>query len=233
VADRSAVCVRERNWRVLVTVTQQEAVKLVEGYTLTNKARLEAMYAALKKVRVDGIAGDIVECGVWQGGNIIMARKVLPDRTCWLYDTFTGMTQPGPEDVKRTGTRSRALNDPRWIKGESWCEASLAAVQDNMARTGTLDFTVCRFIAGDVTETLLDPVLVPKRIALLRLDTDFYASTKIELEVLYPRLSPGGVLIVDDYGHWWGCRKAFKDYFGKKTPNFTQIDYSAIMLVKP
>lgn len=200
---------------------------------MTNVARLEAMYDALEKVRVENIPGDIVECGVWQGGNIIMARKILSDRTCWLYDTFAGMAGPGPEDVKRTGARSRALDDPRWINGESWCEAPLTVVQDNMARTGTLDFIACRFIAGDVTETLLDPSLVPEQIALLRLDTDFYASTKIELEVLYPRLAPGGVLIVDDYGHWWGCRKAVKEYFGKMVPKITQIDYSAIMLVKP
>jgi O-methyltransferase len=88
-------------------------------------------------------------------------------------------------------------------------------------------------VTGRVEQTLLEPKNLPERIAVLRLDTDWYASTKIELETLYPRLSPGGVLIVDDYGHWMGAQRAVKEYFAENMPAMQWIDYTAISIVKP
>lgn len=214
-------------------VVEDEAAALAEPYTRTGAKRRAAMVAAVRKIDREQIPGDVVECGVWLAGNIIIARRLSPDRICWLYDTFTGMTEPGVEDTTRSG--GKALDRYRSHKeaGQGWCAASEKQVRQALWETGTLDDSRIRFVVGDVGETLLQPENRPRQIALLRLDTDWYASTKLELEILYPLLSPGGVLIVDDYGHWQGARKAVDEYFGMKGPRLEQIDYTAVMLVKP
>ncbi len=198
-------------------------------YTKTGPERIAAMAAAVKAV--EGIEGDIVECGVWRGGNIILARKLAPERICWLYDTFAGMPEPDPVDINRSGKPAMQGYETRKAAGIGWCAASLDEVIGYLQETGTYNPHKLRFVEGDVLETLHQ--YPPEKIALLRLDTDWYASTKAELEVLYPRLQPGGILIVDDYGHWMGAQRAVKEYFGKDMPAFTWIDYTAIQIVKP
>ncbi len=205
-------------------------INLAQRFSKSSKARLGAMAQAVLRIDAEAIAGDIVECGVWMGGNIILARKLSPERTCWLYDTFTGMTEPGDFDIKRSGARAK---DRYAGKQGKWEAASIEEVREALRSTETLDDKRLRFIQGCVEETLRDEDNLPRSIALLRLDTDWYASTKMELEVLYPRLAPGGTLIVDDYGHWQGARKAVDDYFGKDGPTKNQIDYTAIMITKP
>jgi O-methyltransferase len=200
----------------------------VKPYTKSSFARIEAMTAAIEATR--DIPGDIVECGVWRGGNIILARKLAPERVCWLYDTFAGMTKPQEVDVNRNGRPAMASY---MAKPAGWSSASVDEVRGYLEQTGTLDDEKLRFVVGPVERTLLEPENLPDRIAVLRLDTDWYASTKAELEALYPRLAPGGVLIVDDYGHWLGAQRAVKEYFGKAMPPMTWIDYTAVSMVKP
>ncbi len=200
----------------------------VKKYTKTDTVRLQAMADAVDAVK--DIEGDIVECGVWRGGNIILARKLAPERICWLYDTFAGMPAPDPVDVTRSGKPAMRSYQARKEAGIGWCAASLDEVIGYLKETGTFDPNKLRFVEGDVLETLHQ--FPPEKIALLRLDTDWYASTKAELEVLYPRLQPGGILIIDDYGHWMGSQRAVKEYFGKDMPPMTWIDYSAIQIVK-
>lgn len=182
------------------------------------------MMAALAEIGDRRVAGDVVECGVWKAGNIILARKLVPDRVCWLYDTFTGMTLPDGEiDQKGKGSRKQP---------EAWLgkmAVSVAEVRANLNRFGVLDDTKLRFVVGDVIETL--PTTRPERIALLRLDTDWYASTAAELRWLYPLLSPGGILIVDDYGYWLGARRAVDDYFDRSVV-IEQIDCTAVRVRK-
>ena len=203
----------------------------VKSYTKSSPARLAAMETAL--LRIKDIPGDIVECGVWRGGNIILARKVLPDRVCWLYDTFAGMTKPQAVDVSRNGHAAIDRYKIKTENGRRWAAASVEEVRQNLEATDTLDDSKLRFVVGPVEETLPLGENRPERIALLRLDTDWYESTRIELEILYPLLAPGGVLIVDDYGHWMGAQKAVKQYFGANMPEMNWIDYTAISLVKP
>ena len=202
-------------------------------FTKTGPERMAAMVDAVRMIDDDQIAGDIVECGVWRGGNIMIARKVSPDRTCWLFDTFTGMTRPGEFDVSRTGGFAVDRYEKHMASGEGWCEASVAKVIECMRATGTYDLSKLRFVVGDVEQSLIVKSNIPDKIALLRLDTDWYASTLIELEILYPRLESGGVLIVDDYGHWPGAKKAVDEYFDGTGVTFDYIDYTAIMMVKP
>ena len=136
---------------------------------------------------------------------LTLLRRRSTDRDLYLFDTFTGMTAPGQEDVKQGGRHaSEFLESPAWL-----CIADIEDVRANMLSTG---YPVERthFIQGPVEETV--PAHAPKEIAILRLDTDWYASTKHELEHLYPRLRPGGVLIIDDYAYWRGARQAVDEY---------------------
>jgi O-methyltransferase len=202
-------------------MTDDELVASLYGIAMTPPVRRRAMIDACRAV--ENIPGDIVECGVFRGANIIIARKVLPDRVCWLYDTFAGMTEPEPVDTKRSGAPAAGR------KTANWCLSPLEEVRGYLEGAGVLDDTKLKFVVGDVLKTLR--VTLPERIALLRLDTDWYASTKLELEVLYPLLSSGGVLLIDDYGHWLGARAAVDEYFGNREWDF--IDYSCVRMVKP
>jgi O-methyltransferase len=205
----------------------------VKPYTKSTYERLAAMLDAVLSVNENLIRGDIVECGVWRGGNIMLARRFAPDRVCWLYDTFAGMTKPQAVDVTSSGRPAEDSYRVKTEAGRRWAAASVEEVRGFLEETDTLDDSKLRFVIGDVEQTLLDAKNLPDQIAVLRLDTDWYASTRVELEVLYPLLMPGGVLIVDDYGHWAGCKKAVDDYFGKDMPPMTWIDYTAIQIVKP
>ena len=94
------------------------------------------------------------------------------------------------------------------------------------------DEKISQLIKGIVEKTLLEPKNLPEKISILRLDTDFYESTKIELEILYPKLVSGGFLIIDDYGHFKGCRKAVDEYFRDDLPYLHYVDYSCRLIIK-
>ena len=206
-------------------------------YTMTPVEAMYATYRATQHVVASGVPGDIVECGVWRGGHAMLAGLVLrelgdPHRRVFLYDTFEGMVEPGDRDVSFRGERAGAIWQQRRRGSTSdWCYSSLEEVQANVRSTG-LDPGRFEFVKGRVEETI--PATVPDRIALLRLDTDWYESTYHELRHLYPRLSVGGVLILDDYGHWAGAREATDRYFEESgTPILlSRTDYTGRMGVR-
>jgi hypothetical protein len=201
-----------------------ELVDEVRPYTKSSVERIEAMISSINEIEARNIEGDIVECGVWKAGNIVLARRLAPSRVCWLYDTFEGMTLPDAV------IDSHGKGKPR--KPEEWVGKSAVSMPEVIAilrELGVYDEDKLRFVKGDVVETL--KYKKPNSIALLRLDTDWYASTAAELFWLYPRLVPGGILIVDDYGHWLGARKAVDEYFSGAL-GFERIDYTAIMMRK-
>jgi O-methyltransferase len=187
------------------------------GLSMTSLIAQWELIQAIRYIEAHRIPGDIVECGVWRGGNLVIAgllRKQLGfDRQIWAFDTFAGMTAPTEADFKPgedldVGRKFAELN--RETHNE-WCFAAEDEVRRSFeARTGSRALNI---VKGPVEETLRDPANLPVEIAILRLDTDFYESTKAELEILYPRLSNGGVLIVDDYGEWAGARRAVDEYF--------------------
>lgn len=201
----------------------------VKDVTMTSPERIAGLHTALQEVHNNNIAGDFVECGVWRGGNIIIAKtffdSVNDPRTCWAYDTFEGMTAPSEGDPRRA--------HEYWNHLTVKCLSPLEEVINNFKKFNVADGTI-NVVQGDVAETLLDPVAIPDTIAILRLDTDWYASTLVELEVLYSRLVPGGYLIIDDYGHWEGCKKAVDKFFGEEfvTNNFVKLDDTGIMYKK-
>ena len=150
-----------------------------------------------------------------------------------LYDTFEGMANASKYDENIDNQKAFIELDKIKKKENSndiWAYSSLNYVKNNLKKTNINENNLI-YIKGLVEETLHKSK--PEGIALLRLDTDFYESTKIELELLYPLLKKGGILIVDDYGHWKGCKKAVDEYFlNKKDIFFQQIDYSGIVGVK-
>jgi O-methyltransferase len=208
-------------------------IKEIEPYTMTLVERQWAMLTAIRYVDRAGIEGDIVECGVWRGGNMMLAKKASTrPRKFWLYDTFAGMSEPTEADVDAGGGRAvDRMNKYQTPTHSEWCYASIEDVRENFERAALLDETV-RLVKGKVEDTLRVPANLPGKIALLRLDTDWYESTRAELEILYPRLAAGGVCIIDDYGHWQGARKAVDEYFAQTPVLLHRIDYTARMFVK-
>ena len=190
--------------------------RTVAPYTMTSRERVATLVRAVDYVVAQAIPGDFVECGVAAGGSsMAMALALLAhgvnDRGLWLYDTFEGMPEPGEHVLGRYGANAIQTYRKRQVGGKStWINISLETVQENMARTGYPAARVT-YVKGKVESTLAERP--PERVSMLRCDTDWYESTKAELEVLWPRLSPGGIVLFDDYYRWQGSRKAADDYF--------------------
>jgi len=222
------------------TSADRALIASLKPYTMTSAHRLWSLMNAVRFVIDEKIPGDLVECGVWRGGSVMaMARALeergVTDRHLWLYDTFQGMTAPTEADVEAgTGTTAaQMLAQTSVADGNNvWCVAGREDVEENLRTTG-YPINQFRFVEGDVTRTLHSNT--PESISLLRLDTDWYESTRMCLEVLYPKLSVGGVCILDDYGHWEGARKAVDDYFAQHGPRpyMHTIDYSGRVFLKP
>jgi O-methyltransferase len=211
-----------------------EDLKAVLPYTLTSPERIVSLSRAVRHVIENKIPGDFVECGVWKGGSVMEILRTLlrlgdQSRHIYLFDTFAGMTAPTADDVSYDGE----VAEDTYIKvNRKLITVSLSDVKRAVLALG-YDASKIHFIEGDILQTV--PAQAPKTIALLRLDTDWYESTIHEMNHLYPRLSSQGILIVDDYGHWKGSKKAVDEYLAThQLPLFlNRIDYSGRLVVKP
>jgi hypothetical protein len=223
---------------------ERAVVEEAQPHSITSPERLVANMDAVAYVVKRGIPGALVECGVWRGGSVLAMIRALQlngvnDRDLYLFDTFEQMTEPTDVDTSRfdepalrTWETARAQGKTPWdvyFRAELF---SLDGTKELLAKTG-YPAERLHFVVGRVEDTL--PGSAPGEIALLRLDTDWYESTRHELLHLYPRLSSGGVLIVDDYGHWDGCRRAVDEYFSGSAPSvlLARIDYAARLAIKP
>lgn len=222
----------------VVDVEDRGTVAFVRPYTMTSSERIHALCSATRYIEEANIPGAIVECGVWRGGSMMAVARTLAclgrnERDLYLFDTFEGMSEPGVHDVATTGESARVLLD-RASRTEDdlvWCYAPLERVAQAMALTNYPQARI-HLIPGRVEDTL--QTSAPDRIALLRLDTDWYESTRHEMQQLFPRLSRGGVLILDDYGHWQGARRAVDEYLCEHQVKLflNQIDYTGRIGVK-
>ena len=204
-------------------------------FTMTSIERMYALFSAVRHAVRLKLPGEFVECGVWRGGSCMLIAHTLiqlgaSDRSIRLFDTFEGMSKPTDHDRSVHGQ----VAEEKWQvtdAGRGWCAASLEDVRQNMAGTG-YPMANISFVQGKVEESL--PAGAPEAVALLRLDTDWYESTRQELEVLYPLLSRNGVLILDDYGHWAGAKKAVDEYFldHPNPPLFNRIDNAGRLAIK-
>lgn len=214
------------------TVATYRAVK---PYTMTSPERVAALCDAVRYVGAHGIGGDVVECGVWRGGSMMAVARTLQElgetRDLYLFDTFEGMPPPTVEDRDRHGRPAATYGHVFTDEGSDWDRAGIDEVRQALAST-RYPMDRVHLVAGRVEETI--PAAAPESIALLRLDTDWYASTKHELVHLFPRLAVGGVLIIDDYGHWQGARQAVDEYFRETGHRamLHRIDYTGRIAVK-
>ena len=212
-----------------------EQVVKAKPYSMTSGTRLAHTYTTIQDLDARGITGDIVECGVWKGGHIIMSwlANTNTKRNFWLYDTFEGMTEPTMEDYKinHDGTLGYAYRSSKAKEGyNNWCRSELSEVVNNLDKF-KLPQKQTKFIKGDCNQTLKDPKNLPDNIAFLRLDTDWYESTLTEILQLWPRLQVGGIMVLDDYHSWQGSKKAFNEVFGNSLKIHT-IDRTAIYVKK-
>jgi len=211
---------------------------LAKNLSMTSRERLYATAMACRHVVTAGVKGDFVELGVWRGGHALIAADIFKragsDAQIYLFDTFAGMTAPTECDFdNREHKRAQERYDSEQrSRHNEWCNASLEDVRNNFRQAGLLGGNV-KMIQGDVLETLSQEENLPETISVLRLDTDWYQSTRKELEVLWPRLQPGGILMIDDYGHWSGAKKATDEFFASRPrPFFHYIDYTGRLAVK-
>jgi len=210
----------------------------VGPFTMTSPERVRALADAVRYVIANGIPGAFVECGVWRGGSMMVVAKVLlaagaSDRDLFLFDTFEGMPAPTSRDVAYDGRSAAKLlsKRPRHVGDRVWCIADERDVRANLAGTGYPAERI-HLIPGRVEETL--PGAGPGSIALLRLDTDWYESTLHELRHLEPAVVHGGVVMIDDYGHWSGARMAVDEYLESLRPRplLHRVDYTARSWIK-
>ncbi len=211
---------------------EKDLLKKCRPYTLTSPERLVSLSRSVKYIVENQIPGDFVECGVWKGGSVmamLLTLNHLGDQTrnCLLYDTYEGMSEPTEDDISHAGQSAIQT-----IESEvKLTKVDLDLVQKNVSQISYPKNQI-EFIQGKVEDTI--PDRISEQIALLRLDTDWYESTLHELNHLYPRLVSGGVLIIDDYGHWMGARKATDEYISeKKIPILlNRVDYTGRVAVK-
>lgn len=212
----------------------------VRPYTMTSPERINALVGAVRYVATNRIEGAIVECGVWRGGSMMAVALALQEigdetRELYLYDTYAGMPPPEDVDCAIDGLRAKERFQQAQTNADpahwSRCYSSLEEVRRNVLGT-RYPQDKFHFIAGKVEETI--PGQTPAKIALLRLDTDWYESTRHEMIHLYPRLEPGGVLIIDDYGHWQGARKAIDEFVAERKLKLllNRVDYTGRIAVK-
>ena len=214
----------------------KDIINICNTYSMTGEKRMYVLSEAVKEVSRQKLEGDLVECGIWKGGNIILFNKLNDlynlKKKIYAFDTFEGM--PNSSEFDRDYNDQLALdlmskNEKNPNINNIHCYSTYEEVVNNVSKY--TDIRNIKFIKGKVEDTLLEKKNLPEKISILRLDTDFYSSTKIELEVLYNKLVKGGILIIDDYGHWKGTRKAVDEFFnGKEWLHY--VDYTCRYIIK-
>ena len=192
-----------------------------EAETMIGLKRLRNLRALYAELETDGIAGDLCETGVWRGGACIYMRALAEgsERKVFACDSFCGLPAPvRPDDID--------------LSGEPFLAVTLEEVQENFHRYDWLDERV-RFVRGWFSESLAKAPI--EKLALLRLDGDMYDSTMDALEALYPKLEPGGFLVVDDYGAIPQCRAAVIAYRSEHgiRAAICPIDWTGVFWRKP
>ena len=228
---------------VTASAADRAIVEQAEPYTITGPQRLHSLVDAVRYCVRREVPGAFAECGVWLGGSVLAMVLTLLDegiteRDIHLYDTFEGMPEPGEVDVspfdppaRETWQAAQGTEAPAWPEYFANERFSEDAVRELLVGTGYPPERI-HLHRGMVEDTI--PAAAPAALALLRLDTDWYESTRHELVHLYPRLAAGGVLIVDDYGHWEGARRAVDEYFATEAAPVLlhRVDYTARLAIK-
>lgn len=207
-------------------MTESDLSQHISANTMVAKLQVKELHNLFSKVLSDNIEGDYVECGVWRGGlSCLVLNEIVStqsNKKMWLYDTFEGMTAPTEHDIYFDGSAAKETFET--CKNDSgtasdWCKAEIEIVSSNLERVSSSYKEIVSLIKGPVEETLSVDENLPEIISLMRLDTDWYESTKIELEKFWPRLSKQGFIILDDYSSWLGQKKAVDEFLQGLDPD--------------
>jgi len=213
----------------------KELIERVNPYI--NSATIPTRWSliqSMKYIHKNNIEGALLECGVFQGGSLgiicLLAEKYKLDREIYAYDTFgTGFSVVTEFDLKQHNKKPKKEISREYNKD---FYPTIETVKNNLITLGVKQEFIPKFVQGKVEETLYVESNLPKKIALARIDTDFYDSTKHELEVFYPRLTKGGILHINDYGGMTGVKKAVDDYFADKNVWMHRVDYTTRLIIK-
>jgi hypothetical protein len=213
------------NWRTYLSRNDFSRIyRIVAPHTMLSSQRLRGLYDAVRYVVTNGIPGEIVECGTARGGSAALMgltlRQLHSGRGLCVFDAFDG--SPAPTE-----------GDPDWAIARSYvgrCHGELEDVRSLFARLGILGAS--RLVKGLFQDTL--PQSEISQIALLHLDGDWYESIRCCLESLYHRVSPGGIIQIDDYGYWAGARRAVDEFMQKEgiEAKLRWVDYEGRQLTK-
>ncbi|MGE0821069.1 MAG: TylF/MycF/NovP-related O-methyltransferase [Candidatus Binatia bacterium] len=204
-------------------------LKVKPSYTMVTSKNLANLYSLVQQLNRMDIQGDIVECGVWNGGSAAIMGLACLDgdkaktRNMWLFDSFSGLPRPGAKD----GELEKKAFFEGWNKGE------IEKVKQAFRKLG-VPIDHVRIIPGWFEETLKTVSL--RRVSLLHIDADWYNSVKVALETLYDKVVPGGFVVLDDYGYWEGCKKALDDYIaenGLRNISLKRVDRIGAYFQKP
>lgn len=225
----------------LIVEASDEELKSFEKIneiSLTSLPNRWSLHQSLSYIKENNIEGDIVETGVFKGANLVLINNFLNqfnlNKKIYAYDTYEGQPEPSNLDFDYKGTSMIEKFSHLKKKNINSVYCSLENVKNNIKKYSDNDLKKIVFIKGKVENTLNDENNIPSQISLLRLDTDFHDSIKKSLEILYPRLIEGGVLIIDDYGHFQGARTAVDNFFkDKKKIWMHRVDYTCRLIIKP
>ena len=213
----------------------QDLYFAVRRFTMLSRERLYDVFLSCEYLADAEIAGDLVEIGCWGGGTLALALSATKDhkvsRLVWGYDTFEGHPEPSADELDVWGNSQLSKFQDMKLKGESWASKSLDEVSSCIEQVSESEMPRLRLVKGRAEESIR--AQHPGSVALLRIDVDWYEPSLAAWQELYPRVPSGGVIIVDDYGHHSGSKKAFHEFFGSRHPKFTHVDYSCISFVKP
>jgi|TARA_B110000037_G_C16993177_1_gene453982 hypothetical protein len=214
-----------------ITSDEKKILESISKFALSSKANQWSIIQSLKHIKNKNIPGDIIECGVYKGGSLILINLFVKyfdlNKKIIGYDTFEeGFNQISEFD---TDPKGRKIDKPDF---EKVFFPSKQDVINNLLSCNIKNEDLPVLIKGKTEDTLKDDKNVPDHISFLRLDTDLYESTRDQLEILYPKLSKGGILHLDDYGHCPGARKAIDEYFKSENIWLHRVDYTCRLLIK-
>jgi O-methyltransferase len=201
-----------------LTDEDKKNIDKCKPFTMIGYSRMICNVISMKYIEANNIEGDVVETGIWRGGSLgLLALTAFGEgkssRTFWGFDTFQGMPIPGQHDEDFAHRKFQILQESNGYS--DWCKSSKEEVLENL-RYMCSSLNNFRLIEGKVEETLTRAESELRKISILRIDTDWYSSTKVALEFLYSRVSKGGVIIIDDYEAWEGSKKATDEFFHDK-----------------
>jgi len=200
----------------------------VKPYTMLSYPRLSKLYEVASHLQKEGVNGDFVECGVWNGGSAAMLATAIKDaknRHLWLFDSWEGLPKPTEHDISYTAEQGK----------EGMALGYEERVRELLFHKLKLNCEMIHLVKGWFNDTLSLHKKYIGSIALLHLDCDWYSSVKCCLDELYDSITPGGFTFIDDYGHWRGCKRATDEFMKERglKVDLAKIDYTAVYFQKP